>query len=107
MKPQSKSKTFPKGTAPADATAWVMDELITIHLASKLLKCRDACRKFWGEGWETKQKEWRRIIQAVMRQEKTDDVLIAAIALGKKLDGIPLMTCLGVIMEMLEKEEGK
>ena len=78
-----------------------------IHLASKLLKCRDASRKFWGEGWEAKQKEWKPIIRAVMRGEKTDEVLIAAIALGKELDGIPLMTCLGVIMEMLESEEGK
>lgn len=28
MKPKSKSKTFPKGTAPADVTAWVREYLL-------------------------------------------------------------------------------
>ena len=73
-----------------------------LTIAYKLLKCRDTCRKFYGEAWPTKQDQWRPIIQAVMREQKTDEVLQAAIILGDKLEGFSLMTCLGTVMEMME-----
>lgn len=75
-----------------------------LNIAYKLLRCRDTCRKFYGEAWKTKQDEWRPVIQAVMREQRTDEVLHAAIILGKQLEGFSLMTCLGVVMEMAETE---
>lgn len=74
-----------------------------LGIAFKLMRCRDTCRKFYGDGWQTKQDEWRPIIQAVMREQNTDEVLIAVIKLGDKLEGFSLMTCLGVCMEMIEQ----
>lgn len=76
-----------------------------LTIAYKLLKCRDTCRKFYGEGWPAKQEEWKPIIQAVMEKHKCE-VLNAAIILGKQLEGFSLMTCLGTIMEMEGKTNG-
>lgn len=75
-----------------------------LTLAYKLLKCRDTARKFYARGWAAKQAEWEPIIHAVMEKHKCE-LLNAAIILGKQLEGFSLMTCLGVVMEMLEKEE--
>lgn len=75
-----------------------------LTIAYKLIQCRDAARRLYAGGWKTKIEEWRPIIQAVMREQKTDEVLQAAIVLGKQLEGIPLMTCLGVIMEIMEEK---
>lgn len=88
---KSKSKTFPSGLTEKH-----------LALAYKMLKCRDTCRTFYGDAWQTKQEEWKPIIRAVMREQNTDEVLQAAIVLGKKLEGFSLMTCLGTVMEMMD-----
>lgn len=75
-----------------------------LTIAYKLMQCRDTCRKFYAEGWKAKQEEWRPLIQAVMAKEKCDLLNVATI-IGSKLEGFSLMTCLGVIMEMLESEK--
>lgn len=75
-----------------------------ITIAYKLLKCMDACRNLYGAGWKSKQQEWKPIIQAVMKREKCE-ILQVAIIIGKQLEGVSLMTCLGVIMEMMEEKE--
>lgn len=75
-----------------------------LNIAYKLLKCRSACRGLYGEGWVEKQAEWKPIIQAVMTKHKCEE-LGAAVVLGAQLEGIPLMTCLGVIMEMMDDQE--
>lgn len=77
-----------------------------LTLAYKLIKCRDSCRKFYGEEWPARQAKWKPIIEAVM-VEKNCELLNVAIILGKQLDGFTLMACLGTIMEMMEKEEDK
>ena len=74
-----------------------------LGIAYKLLKCRDTARKFYGDGWPTKIAEWRPIIKAVMREQQTTEVLQAAIVLGNQLEGFPLITALGVVMEILEE----
>lgn len=76
-----------------------------LNIAYKLLRCRDACRKLYGEGWKIKQEEWKPLILAVMAKHKVDE-FGAAIIMGSDLEGISLMTCLGVIMEMEGKENG-
>lgn len=75
-----------------------------IHIASKLLECRDTCRKFYGSRWQAKQEEWKPIIEAVMKKENCE-VLQVAIIIGKQIQGFSLMTCLGVITEMMEEEK--
>jgi hypothetical protein len=76
----------------------------SLIIASKLLKCRDTCRKFYGSGWKEKQEEWKPIILAVMAKEKCE-ALQAATIIGPQLEGFSLMTCLGVISEMITEKE--
>lgn len=74
-------------------------------ITNKLIRIRDTCRRFYGNEWKSKQSEWKPIIQAVMEKHKCDGVLNAAIILGELLEGFSLMTCLGVITEMLNSDD--
>lgn len=77
-----------------------------LTIASKLLKCRDTARKFYGDGWKAKQEEWKKLILAVMKEHKCE-ALQAANIIGPQLEGFSLMTCLGVIAEMITEKEEK
>jgi hypothetical protein len=72
-----------------------------ILLAAKLIKMRDTCRKFYGDGWKAKQDEWKPIIQSAMKKHNCD-AIEAGIHMSKVIqgEGMATMVIWGTIMEM-------
>jgi hypothetical protein len=77
----------------------------TIKTAAKLYQMRDTARRFFKDEWPAKQREWRPIIEAAMRQDNIGE-LEAATKIGQVLSdaghGFSVIVVMATVCEMIE-----
>lgn len=73
-----------------------------IKTAAKLYQMRDTAKRFFKEEWPDKMREWRSVIEAVMRREKIDE-LEAAMKICKDANhGFTTIIVMATVCEMIE-----